>query len=133
MIGRETIMMIQIREFIVQKTDLIDSFFHIANERKLDVKHNGGCWQTAKLLDRMGVTPGISDILISKPNIDYAGMWIEVKAPGKKPSPAQCKFIKNRNKENYYAFWSDDIEYIINKIIKFYDIKIEFPTIQPVP
>ena len=110
-------MQIFIREWITQCTDLKLSFFHFANERKTS-------YVQGKLLKKMGVTAGVSDVFISRSSHDnkYKGLWIELKSPGKKPSKEQLAFMAERKKEGYWAFWSDDLSVIINKIKLFYNI-----------
>lgn len=114
----ETKMQIFISEWIKQETNLFDSFFHFANERKTS-------WQYGSQLKKMGVKAGVADIFISKTTNcnQYKGTWIELKAPKKKPTNHQNKFLQQMRSEGYYAFYSDNIEQSIAIISKLYNIK----------
>lgn len=110
-------MQIFIRQWIVQKTPLANSFFHFANERRTS-------WSTGKTLKAMGVVAGVVDIFISLSSADgkYKGLWIELKSPGKKPTKQQLDFISQRKAEGYWAIWSDNIETVIRAIKLFYNL-----------
>lgn len=110
-------MQIFIHEWITQCTDLKPSFFHFANERKTS-------WVQGKILKKMGVTPGVTDIFLSRSSHDgkAKGLWIELKSPGKKPTKEQLQFMDDRVKEGYWAFWTDDLKYAIDGIKLFYKI-----------
>jgi hypothetical protein len=55
-----------------------------------------------------GVKPGVSDLLLPIRRGGYAGLWLELKAPGKKPNPLQREWIDRMGRAGYYATWCDD-------------------------
>ena len=65
---------------------------------------------------KMGMTPGVSDLVIPEPCGGYHGMWLELKSKGKKPDHAQMLFLDNMSKKNYYADWADSFECATTKI-----------------
>lgn len=58
-------------------TMMKDDLLHIANERKTSVQHH-------MKLKRMGVRKGVSDFFLPVPNVNYFGLWVEVKKSLKK-------------------------------------------------
>ena len=100
-------------QWVIQKTPLKKSYLHIANERKTSHAHG-------KKLQRMGVLAGAVDHFFMKPNEMFAGLWIEIKKKGQKPTREQLEFIHNRLQEGYFAFWSDDLRFIITQTALFY-------------
>ncbi len=79
-LGPESIEQIIVMDW-VRKEKLDDFIFHCANERKISPQ--GGA-----LLKRMGVLPGVSDIIIADKG---------------KLSPAQSKFLEKMNAHGYFA------------------------------
>jgi hypothetical protein len=71
---------------------------HFANQRRCSQ-------QQGRLLKRMGVTKGVSDLHLALPKDDYAGMWLELKADNGKPTKEQLEFIEHKNNRGYYATW----------------------------
>lgn len=55
-----------------------------------------------------GVKPGVSDLLLPLRRGGYGSLWIELKAPGKKPSKVQQEWMDRMNEAGYYATWRDD-------------------------
>jgi hypothetical protein len=76
---------------------------------------------TASRLKAEGVKAGVSDIFLPQPNDNYCGLFIELKALGKKPTTEQKDFISRMNKKNYYAIcvegWEAARDIIINYLI----------------
>lgn len=64
-------------------------------------------------MKREGLQKGVPDLFFAKPTQFYCGLWIEVKAPGKKPTVAQFGYLDTLNNEGYSTFWSDDLDGII--------------------
>lgn len=58
----------------------------------------------------MGLTKGVSDLFLARPVGYYAGMWIELKAKGKKPTVEQYEWLEIMLKEGYHAVWFDNID-----------------------
>ena len=38
----------------------------------------------------------------------FGGLWLELKAPGKKPTPAQREWLARMERAGYHAAWADD-------------------------
>lgn len=55
-----------------------------------------------------GVKPGVSDLLLPLRRRDCAGLWLELKAPGKKPTAQQLEWIERMERAGYVATWRDD-------------------------
>jgi VRR-NUC domain len=65
------------------------------------VPNGGKRWQTeAAILVGLGVRPGVSDLLLFHANKFYA---LELKAPGKKASPAQEQFLTEVMEQGGYG------------------------------
>ena len=77
---------------------------HIANERKTRP------WEGA-MLKRLGVMPGASDLFVAVPILGkFGGFWIELKAPGNKPTLDQEEFLDRMAKRGYMTGWFDNWE-----------------------
>jgi hypothetical protein len=57
-----------------------------------------------------GVKPGVSDLLLPLRRGGYAGLWLEMKAPGKRPTKDQAEWLERMNAAGYHATWCDDWE-----------------------
>lgn len=112
-VGPETIICINVYEWIKNKTDLQHEFYHIASEGQRG-------WQNASLLHKVGFKAGLPDIFISRPNDKYHSLWIEVKDQGKKPTKVQKGVIEQLNKNGHFATWDDSEQNVINIIKWFY-------------
>lgn len=110
----ETIAQIQVYEWVKQKTDL--PFLHIANEGKRSVS-NG------RILKRMGMRSGVSDIFIPRASRGYHGLWIELKTGGTKPTREQIQFLDDMIREGYEARLIYEAQSAIDFIAHFYSIK----------
>lgn len=71
-----------------------DYLVHFANERKCSPAQG-------LMLKRMGVKAGVSDLALLWPSKGYHGMWLELKAPGNKPSSSQVRWMKLMEKAGY--------------------------------
>jgi hypothetical protein len=60
------------------------------------------------LLKAEGVKPGVSDLLLPLRRGGYAGLWLELKAPGEKPNPRQREWIERMTRAGYFATWCDE-------------------------
>ena len=69
---------------------------HFANERKCS-DYEG------KILQKMGVTRGVSDIFLGFALNGFHGLWIELKSDRGKLSDEQMEFIKRKNQRGYFA------------------------------
>jgi len=115
-VGNETVMCINIYEWVKNKTDLESSCFHFCNEGKRG-------YVNANLLKRMGFKAGASDYFFSRPNKVFTGLWIEVKDKGKKPTKQQRDFMHRMLMDGYYATWFDNFDDVIKCIKEFYLIE----------
>lgn len=55
-----------------------------------------------------GVKPGVSDLLLPLARGEKHGLWIEMKAPKGKPTPAQREWTALMVQAGYEAVWCDD-------------------------
>ncbi len=55
-----------------------------------------------------GVKPGVSDLLLPLRRGGFAGLWLEMKAPGKKPNATQRDWLDRMERAGYFATWRDD-------------------------
>lgn len=54
-----------------------------------------------------GVKPGVSDLLLPLRRGGFAGLWLELKAPGERPNPRQREWIERMTRAGYFATWCD--------------------------
>lgn len=90
--------------------ELADDLIHIANERSCSPQHG-------RLLKRLGVKKGVSDLFLSYPINNYHGLWVELKVGKGKLSPEQIEFLERKAQRGYQAIavWGFDAakEYIL--------------------
>jgi hypothetical protein len=55
-----------------------------------------------------GVKAGVSDLLLPLRRGGFAGLWLEMKAPGNKPTPKQTEWLQRMERAGYFATWCDD-------------------------
>jgi hypothetical protein len=55
-----------------------------------------------------GVKPGVSDLLLPLRRNGRGGLWLEMKAPGKKPTPAQREWLDRMREAGYESAWADN-------------------------
>lgn len=55
-----------------------------------------------------GVKPGVSDLLLPLRRGGFAGLWLELKAPGKRPTAMQAAWLERMARAGYCATWCDD-------------------------
>lgn len=89
-----------------------DLLIHIGNERHCSA-------QQGSLLKIMGVRAGCSDLFLAMPTRNFPGYWIELKAPGKKPSESQIEFLRRMKEVGYATDWFDDWGKAKNSILKY--------------
>ncbi len=61
-------------------------------------------------MNAMGRVAGTVDLFLAIPNRQYHGFWIEMKAPGKKPTQEQLEFLSKMLERGYQADWYDNWE-----------------------
>jgi VRR-NUC domain len=55
-----------------------------------------------------GVKPGVSDLLLPLRRQGFAGLWLEMKAPGEKPNPRQREWLERMTLAGYLSEWRDN-------------------------
>jgi hypothetical protein len=68
-----------------------------------------------------GVKPGVSDLLLPLRRGGFGGLWLEMKAPGKKPSPDQRAWLLRMEAAGYCATWADDWQLAAEAITAYLD------------
>lgn len=71
---------------------------------------NGGGRSKAEAgrLKAEGVKAGVSDLFLPLQRQGCAGLWLELKAPKKKPTPDQRAWLVRMARAGYRAEWRDD-------------------------
>lgn len=117
MIGAEAISQIQICEWLRQLHPEIP-YIHIANERQTNPVFG-------RILKRMGVRKGVSDLFLPKPNDTFSGLWLELKSPTEKLSLNQIIFMNEMIDLGYAAHAAYSFDEAILIIRNFYYIPDE--------
>lgn len=99
-------------EYVERKYPMLSPYLiHIPNEGKRSPSE--GAKQK-----RLGLRKGVPDLFFAKPcnhfTPGYIGMWLEIKAPGKKPTKSQLEYLALLRSVGYYAIWCDRLDWIIN-------------------
>lgn len=102
-LGPETIIQIKLFDWLRSREDLIPFCLHIANERRASPIHG-------RILKRMGVRPGASDVFLGISRGKYHGMFLELKAGKNKPSKEQLLFMQDMAIQGYHAVWCQGYE-----------------------
>jgi len=79
---------------------------HVANERKTRVitKRDGTkVTPRGAMLKKMGVRPGVSDVVIFEPRKGFHGLVVELKITPNKLTPAQAQFLQDMAERGYQA------------------------------
>jgi hypothetical protein len=87
---------------------------HVENERRTS-------WAAGKIRKAKGVKAGIPDIVVPIPKGRFSGLYIEMKLPGEKPSPAQVTMIEILHLLKHcvrVAYSADEAIEIFKKYIK---------------
>lgn len=113
-IGREDLIQVAVVEWLKQCTDL--PFYHYAGERQCSA-------QTGAFLKRKGVKPGVPDLHLPRPNATHKDLWIELKTPTGRVSPAQAEFLRQRIEEGSCAHIAYSADEAILMIKAFYSIE----------
>lgn len=75
-------------------------FYHVSNEGKRSP------WKAAEV----GLKSGVSDYHCPVPTARHRGLWLEMKALGKKPTQAQENWLQHMRKLGYLATWCDSLQ-----------------------
>lgn len=92
--------------------NLSDYLIKIPNEGKRSASY-------ATKMKKEGLRSGVPDIFFAKPSERpgtqslFHGLWLEIKAPKRKPSPQQVIYIALLNDAGYLAVWFDNLDDII--------------------
>jgi hypothetical protein len=62
----------------------------------------------AARLKAEGAKPGVSDLLLPLRRGGFGSLWLEMKAPGNKPTPLQRAWLERMRRAGYRAEWRDD-------------------------
>ena len=111
-----------IQKAIVQYSKLIhvDQYLiYIPNEQIVFSASSKKKWGWWKKLLSMGYKKGTPDLLLAIPNLDYHGLWMEIKKPGNFASKEQMHFLKNMDSMGYLTKIVYDAETAV-KIISSY-------------
>ena len=93
-IGPEALEQIAFFEWIALNPRIKKAAIHIPNEGRRS-------WWYGKILKRMGLKAGVSDIFIAIASGEYHGLWVEMKAGKNKTTPCQKEFLINMSNEGY--------------------------------
>lgn len=86
---------------------------------------------TAAILKAEGVKPGVSDLLLPLRRQGFAGLWLEMKAPGKKPIDTQLAWLQRMRLAGYRAEWADSWAKGATIIAEYVGVRPPGPTIPP--
>lgn len=78
-----------------------------------------------------GVKPGVSDLFLPLRRQGMAGLWLELKAPGEKPTAAQRAWIARMDRAGYLATWCDDWVTAATVIADYVGVPAPIRTIAP--
>lgn len=111
----EQIEQCKLMDWIRTRKDIEPFVFHIGNERKTSVSQG-------RILKRMGVRAGASDLFIGIPKNNYHGMFLELKAGNNKPTEAQLNFMEDFSSQGYYCGWCRGFEEAQKMILQYLGI-----------
>ena len=89
--------------------------FHPCNEGRRSLANGAR-------LKRMGLMSGVSDCMFLRGNKQYSGLFLELKVPPNKPTPAQLRFIELVKAEGYHGSIAYGVDDAITQICGFYGI-----------
>lgn len=112
-LGKETILHIQVADWLRKCTHI--PFYHFVNEGVRG-------FVNAKLLQKMGMTAGVSDLFMPRSNENYYGLWIELKIKPNKPTKKQIEFMNLMLNEGYDCAVCYTFEEAVSIIKKFYSL-----------
>jgi hypothetical protein len=99
----ETIEQIMLFDWIRSRKDLKDYCFHIANERQTTPQHG-------RILKRMGVRKGASDVFVGIVRDPWHGLFLELKAGNNTPTESQEQFMLDMASQGYFCVWCQGFE-----------------------
>lgn len=109
-----------IQAALVEYLNLLDKLVHsIPNEGQRSPR-------TGKRMKDRGLLPGVLDLFLAEAERGYHGFYLEVKEPGKKPSPLQYVFMHKARANGYYANWCDNVDDGLRMINWYFNIRPNF-------
>lgn len=96
-------------DWLALHTDGRQHAFHIPNEGKRSIV--GGA-----LLKRAGLKKGASDVFVPVAAGGWNGMFLEIKAKGKKLNAYQIQFADAMSAQGYFATWADNLDHAMTLV-----------------
>ena len=87
-------------------------WLHVPNQQA------GGAKRGA-YLKRMGVMPGAADLLLLRKDDTPIMLWLEIKAPGQRPTKRQQEFADLVRSFGCEYWWADSVELAIDLLKKY--------------
>jgi hypothetical protein len=85
----------------------------------------------AMRLKAEGVKPGVSDLLLPLRRHGFGSLWVEMKAPGNKPTPSQREWLDLMRDAGYCAAWADSWTRAASIIADYVGVRAPVGTIPP--
>ena len=94
---------------------------HIPNEAPLSYMV-GAQHGYLKKRYQMGLKKGVPDLFLMLPAGGFAGLWLELKRQGQKPTLLQNNFLTLASQLGFKAAWSDNFDHSIHIIQSYTDL-----------
>ena len=104
--------LIKWRDLNVYRYPCLKLLYHVANEGKRDMRK-------AKELGMLAGLPDYHMPVATTNTYEFIGFWLEIKAPGKKPTEKQLAIIQALRYEGHYANWVDNLQAAIDETEKY--------------
>jgi len=116
---KEAVLLMEWRRLQVGAYPQLRQLFHIPNGGKRN--RIAGAKLKAE-----GVRPGVSDYLLpvmrmnwENHEIEYCGLWIELKVKGNYPTPDQHEFMNDMRDQSYAAYWCFGWEQAVSILMQY--------------
>jgi hypothetical protein len=83
--------------------------YHVSNEGKRQIY----------VSKNIGILPGLPDYHLPVAKGSYHGFWLEIKVPGKNPTPRQHAIMEDLRRHGHKVCWVDSITDAISKTEKY--------------
>lgn len=80
-----------------------------------------------------GVKPGVSDLLLPLRRHGFGSLWLEMKAPGSKPTAAQAEWLDRMRLAGYRAEWRDNWPAAASVIAEYCGVPAPLPDLSAHP
>jgi len=87
-----------------RKYPCLQYLYHIPNEGR----------RNPRIASEIGILSGVSDYHLPVRSGPHLGLYLEIKAPGKKPTVAQQGWLEEMRRQGHRAEWTDDLQTAIN-------------------